>query len=51
MLGATTAMVTLTVALTVLAGPLYAIADRAAVDLLERTPYLTAVLGDEVRLP
>jgi multicomponent Na+:H+ antiporter subunit D len=47
MVGATAAMVVVTVALTVLAGPLYGIADRAATDLLERTPYLTAVFGDE----
>jgi multicomponent Na+:H+ antiporter subunit D len=51
MLGAATAMVTLTVALTALAGPLYAVADRAAADLLDRRPYVTAVLGDEGRLP
>jgi multicomponent Na+:H+ antiporter subunit D len=45
--GATAAMVAVTVALTVLAGPLYGIADRAATDLLDRTPYLTAVFGGE----
>ncbi|MGY1610243.1 Na+/H+ antiporter subunit D [Geodermatophilus sp. SYSU D00700] len=45
MVGATTALVTLTVALTGLAGPLYGLADRAAVDLLDRTPYLTSVFG------
>ena len=45
MVGATTAMVVVTVALTVLAGPLYGVAERAAADLLDRTPYLTAVFG------
>ena len=35
----------MTVALTALAGPLYGIADRAAADLLDRTPYVTAVFG------
>ncbi|MGY1664663.1 Na+/H+ antiporter subunit D [Geodermatophilus sp. SYSU D00696] len=45
MVGATTALVALTVALTGLAGPLYGLADRAAVDLLDRTPYLTSVFG------
>ena len=48
----TAALVAVSVALTVLAGPLYALADRAAVDLLDRRPYLTAVFGtsgEEVR--
>jgi multicomponent Na+:H+ antiporter subunit D len=51
MLGAAAAMVTVTVALTALAGPLYAVADRAAADLLDRGPYVTAVLGDEGDVP
>jgi multicomponent Na+:H+ antiporter subunit D len=29
----------------VVAGPLYGLADRAAADLLDRGPYLTAVAG------
>jgi multicomponent Na+:H+ antiporter subunit D len=45
MVGATAAMVVVTVGLTVLAGPLYGVADRAADDLLQRTPYVTAVFG------
>ncbi|MGZ4608175.1 MAG: hypothetical protein ACXVXV_18740, partial [Blastococcus sp.] len=45
MLGATAGMATLTVALTVLAGPLYGLAHRAAGDLLERTPYIVSVFG------
>jgi multicomponent Na+:H+ antiporter subunit D len=48
MLGVTAVFVALTVALTVLAGPLYGLADRAAADLRERTPYVAAVFGDEV---
>jgi multicomponent Na+:H+ antiporter subunit D len=51
MVGATTAMVVVTVALTVLAGPLYAVADRAADDLRERTPYVTAVFGEGEDVP
>lgn len=47
MVASTATMVAVTVALTVLAGPLYAIADRAAGDLLDRTPYITAVFGGE----
>jgi multicomponent Na+:H+ antiporter subunit D len=45
MVGATAALVALTVALTGLAGPLYGLADRASTDLLERTPYISAVFG------
>ncbi|RBY78379.1 Na+/H+ antiporter subunit D [Geodermatophilus sp. TF02-6] len=47
MVAATAGMVGVTVALTVLAGPLYGLADRASADLLERTPYITAVFGTE----
>jgi multicomponent Na+:H+ antiporter subunit D len=47
MLGATLAMVAVTVALTVVAGPLYGFTDRAAGDLRDRTPYLESVLGGE----
>jgi multicomponent Na+:H+ antiporter subunit D len=35
------------VSLTGLAGPLYGLADRAAADLLDRTPYVTSVFGTE----
>jgi multicomponent Na+:H+ antiporter subunit D len=45
MVAATAGMVVVTLLLTVVAGPLYRLADRAAVDLLDRGPYLTAVLG------
>jgi multicomponent Na+:H+ antiporter subunit D len=51
MVGATAAMVVVTVGLTVLAGPLYAVADRAAEDLLERTPYISAVFGGAEDVP
>lgn len=40
----TAALVAVGVGLTVVAGPLFAITDRAADDLLERTPYVDAVL-------
>jgi multicomponent Na+:H+ antiporter subunit D len=35
------------VALTGLAGPLYGLADRAATDLFDRTPYVSSVFGEE----
>ncbi|WP_114424035.1 Na+/H+ antiporter subunit D [Nocardioides houyundeii] len=38
-------LVAATVALTVIAGPLYALSDRAAHDLLDRSPYIESVLG------
>jgi multicomponent Na+:H+ antiporter subunit D len=43
MVAATAALVAVTVALTVVAGFLYGLADRAADDLVERTPYIEAV--------
>lgn len=43
----TAGLVTLSVALTIVAGPLFGYSDRAADDLLDRRPYLTAVLGGE----
>ena len=45
MVATTAAMVALTVALTGIAGPLYGLTDRAAADLLERTPYIESVFG------
>ncbi|WP_199580093.1 Na+/H+ antiporter subunit D [Blastococcus sp. TBT05-19] len=48
MVASTAAMVTVTVALTALAGPLYGIADRAAADLLDRTPYISSVFGGDM---
>ena len=47
MVGATAAMVAVTVALTLLAGPLYGVADQAATDLFDRAPYIAAVFGAE----
>ena len=43
----TVALVTVGVALTVVAGPLFEFADEAAADMIHRTPYIQAVLGDE----
>ncbi|MGE5765058.1 MAG: Na+/H+ antiporter subunit D [Mycobacterium leprae] len=43
LVGATAAMTAVGLALTVFAGPLYALSDRAAGDLLERTTYQRAV--------
>ena len=42
-------LVVLSVVLTLVAGPLYAYGDRAAVDLHDRRPYLTSVLGEDLR--
>ncbi|MFC7403394.1 Na+/H+ antiporter subunit D [Citricoccus sp. GCM10030269] len=41
----TIGLVTLGLAFTVLASPLYAFSDRASTDMLTRTPYIEAVLG------
>jgi multicomponent Na+:H+ antiporter subunit D len=49
MLGATVGLVAVSLLLTVVAGPLFAFTDRAAEDLLERSPYISAVLPEEVR--
>ncbi|MDD7965956.1 Na+/H+ antiporter subunit D [Actinomycetospora lemnae] len=48
MAGATCALVALGLALTVVAGPLYDVADQAAVDLVARTPYIDAVFAQTV---
>ncbi len=48
MTGATVALVTVGVALTVVAGPLYSLTDRAAADLTARTPYISAVFAQSV---
>jgi multicomponent Na+:H+ antiporter subunit D len=39
--------VAVTLAITVFGGVLYGVADRAATDLLDRTPYLESVFGDQ----
>jgi multicomponent Na+:H+ antiporter subunit D len=46
MVASTTAMVAVTIGLTALAGPLYGVAERAAGDLLDRRPYISAVFVD-----
>jgi multicomponent Na+:H+ antiporter subunit D len=48
MVAATAAMAAVTVALTGIAGPLFGLTQRAADDLIERTSYIEAVLGDPV---
>jgi multicomponent Na+:H+ antiporter subunit D len=48
MVAATAAMAAVTVALTGIAGPLFGLTQRAADDLIERTSYVEAVLGDPV---
>jgi multicomponent Na+:H+ antiporter subunit D len=45
MLGATAALVGLSLVISVAAAPLYALSERAADTLVERTPYIEAVLG------
>jgi multicomponent Na+:H+ antiporter subunit D len=47
MLGATAAAVVGMLAITVVAGPLYGLAERAAQDLVEPDGYVTAVLGGD----
>ncbi|MFP5315215.1 MAG: Na+/H+ antiporter subunit D [Actinomycetes bacterium] len=46
MVGATAGLVLLGVSLTVMGGPLFALSDQAAQQMLERTPYIDAVLGE-----
>ncbi|MDN5705127.1 MAG: Na+/H+ antiporter subunit D [Yaniella sp.] len=43
----TVGLVTVGVALTFVAGPLFDFADKAANDMIHRTPYIEAVLGEE----
>src|SRR5699024_4877494 len=47
MSGATAAMIAFSLVLTVAAGPIRTYADEAAQSVLERTPYVGAVLDDE----
>ena len=44
----TVALVTVGVALTVVAGPLFDFTEQAANDMIQRTPYIEAVMGTEV---
>lgn len=47
MVGPASALVMVTVLLTVVAGPLFAYADRAGADLIDGRPYVEAVLGGD----
>jgi multicomponent Na+:H+ antiporter subunit D len=49
MVGVTGGLVAFSLALTLVAGPLFGYAHRAATDLLERQHYLTAVLAGDAR--
>ncbi len=49
MVSSTVGLVSLSLLLAVAAGPLFAFTDRAAVDLLDRTPYISAVLQEDTR--
>ena len=51
MVGATTAVIAVSLLLTVAAGPIYALTDRAAASLSDRSNYVDAVLGSGVPLP
>lgn len=51
MLWPTAALVALGVALTVFAGPLFELSDQAASHMLERSPYIEAVLGSADNVP
>jgi multicomponent Na+:H+ antiporter subunit D len=48
MTAATAGLVTVGLALSVVAGPLYTLTDRAATDLIARTPYISAVFAQAV---
>ena len=47
MVGATAGLVGLGLALTVFAGPLFQVSQSAAKEMLDRTPYISAVLGPD----
>jgi multicomponent Na+:H+ antiporter subunit D len=51
MVGSTAGLVVLGMALTVFAGPLFGLSDRAAADMLDRAPYIQAVLGGDTTVP
>jgi multicomponent Na+:H+ antiporter subunit D len=51
MVGPTAGLVVLGMALTVFAGPLFGLSDRAAAEMLDRGPYIHAVLGEDVTVP
>jgi multicomponent Na+:H+ antiporter subunit D len=49
--GSTLGLVVLGVALTVFAGPLFEVSDQAARDMLNRSAYIQAVLGEDTVVP
>jgi multicomponent Na+:H+ antiporter subunit D len=49
--GSTMGLVAFGVALTVFAGPLFRVADQSAVEMLDRTSYIQAVLGEHAPVP
>jgi multicomponent Na+:H+ antiporter subunit D len=51
MVGSTMGLVIFGVALTVFAGPLFRVADQSAVDMLDRSSYIQAVLGENAPVP
>ena len=51
MVGSTMGLVLLGVALTVFAGPLFRVSDQAAADMLDRSSYIQAVLGENAPVP
>jgi multicomponent Na+:H+ antiporter subunit D len=51
MVGATAGLVALGLALTGFAGPLFTVSEQAAKEMLDRTPYITAVLGQQAPHP
>ena len=51
MVGATTAVIAVSLLLTVAAGPIYGLTDRAAASLSDRSNYVDAVLDSGVPLP
>jgi multicomponent Na+:H+ antiporter subunit D len=51
MVGSTLGLVVFGVALTVFAGPLFRVADQSAQEMLDRTSYIQAVLGEDAPVP
>ncbi|MCU1516478.1 MAG: cation:proton antiporter, partial [Pseudarthrobacter sp.] len=51
MVGSTLGLVLLGVSLTVFAGPLFKVSDQAAAEMLDRSAYIQAVLGEETAVP
>ena len=51
MVGSTLGLVVFGVALTVFAGPLFRVADQSAAEMLDRTAYIHAVLGEDAPVP